>query len=363
MNDFKAEPEELHRSMVAAAERVIASGWYVLGREVEQFEKEWANACGTGYAVGVGNGLDAIEISLRAMGVGIGDEVITTPMTAFATVLAIIRAGAVPVLADIDPDTALLSTDSVRRCISKKTKAIVLVHLYGHMRNMKEWSDLCSETGIGLVEDCAQAHLAEYKGKFAGSFGSMGAFSFYPTKNLGAPGDAGAITTNDLHLRDIASRLRNYGQSVRYHHPESGMNSRLDELQAAILSERLKWLAEFNSIRKRIALRYFSRINNENIHLMSPPEEPDSHVFHLFVVRCRMRDKLQKFLTERNIQTLIHYPVPAHHQKPLSGIKRDPAGLTESEKHADTCLSIPCHPQMSDDSVESVIAALNDFRI
>ena len=215
MNDFKAEPEELRVAELAALERVLHSGWYVLGNEVKVFEAAWAKRCGAAHAVGVGNGMDAIEIGLRALNIGTGDEVITTPMTAFATVLAIIRAGAIPVLADIDPDTALLNPASVERCISAKTKAVLLVHLYGQVHNMERWTALCEKHGIALLEDCAQAHLAQWNGRVAGSFGRFGAYSFYPTKNLGALGDAGALVCNDGELARRAAVLRNYGQSVQ----------------------------------------------------------------------------------------------------------------------------------------------------
>ncbi len=230
MNDFKAEPQEMREAMIDAARKVVESGWYVLGNEVASFERQWAEVCGVAHGVGVANGMDAIEIALRALDIGPGDEVITTPMTAFATVLAIIRSGAIPVLADIDPDTAILSRESVMRCLSSKTKAVVLVHLYGQIRQMPDWQALCEEHGIHLVEDCAQAHLAELQGRVAGSFGVIGAYSFYPTKNLGAVGDAGMLVTADASIAEKAQRLRNYGQSQRYHHPVRGMNSRLDEI-------------------------------------------------------------------------------------------------------------------------------------
>jgi dTDP-4-amino-4,6-dideoxygalactose transaminase len=362
MNDFKAEPQALRDAMLSAAERVFASGWYILGREVEEFERQWAEACGARYAVGVGNGMDAIEISLRALGIGPGDEVITTPMTAFASVLAVIRAGATPVLADIDPDTALLSVDSVRRCLSKKTKGLLLVHLYGHLRNIEEWASFCSDNRLELIEDAAQSHLAASRGKIAGTFGRVGAYSFYPTKNLGAIGDAGAVITDDKDLAGRAGRIRNYGQSERYHHPELGMNSRLDELQAAILTERLKWLRESTEKRRAIAERFFSGIRNPEVTTLARPTEPSSHVYHLFVVTCRDRNKLQAHLAGNGVQSLIHYPIPVHHQEPCRDAKRDPAGLKVSERHAETCLSIPCHQQMSDGDVERVIQAVNSFR-
>lgn len=363
INDFRAEPREIRDAMLAAASRVLESGWYILGEEVTAFEREWARACGAGYAIGVGNGMDAIEISLRLLDIGPGDEVITTPMTAFATVLAIVRAGATPVLADIERETALLSFDSVERCISPKTKAIVPVYLYGQMRDSAAWQNLCEKQGVELLEDCAQAHLAQLGGKVAGTFGRLGAYSFYPTKNLGAIGDGGAIITNDATLAKRAGTLRNYGQSVRYHHPELGMNSRLDEIQAAMLGVRLKWLAEFTARRREIARSYFDEMHNPLVSLMSEPSEPAAHVYHLFVVTCPHRDALQAHLQARDIQSLIHYPIPVHRQEPFRQIKRDPRGLAVSEQHAASCLSIPCHPQLSDNDVQSVIDAVNAFEV
>jgi dTDP-4-amino-4,6-dideoxygalactose transaminase len=362
MNDFKAEPTELREAMLGAAQRVLESGWYVLGNEVEAFEKQWAENCGVYHGIGVGNGMDAIEISLRALDIGTGDEVITTPMTAFATILAILRAGAIPVLADVDPETALLSIDSVIRCFTPKTKAVVLVHLYGQIRCMDAWMSLCSSRGVALIEDCAQAHLATWHGKVAGSFGVAGAYSFYPTKNLGAPGDAGMIVTNNDALAQRAGHLRNYGQSVRYHHPEMGMNSRLDEIHAAMLSERLKWLPKFTERRRQIAAAYRAGIRNVEVQLLAPPEEAIAHVNHLFVINCSQRDALLAHLQQHQVQSLIHYPVPAHHQKPCQDIIRDPDGLGNSERHAATCLSLPCHPQMKDDDISRVISAVNTFQ-
>lgn len=255
MNDFSREPSELLNAQLLAAERVIKSGWYVLGKEVESFEKRWAEYCGVKHAIGVANGMDAIEIALRCLGISNGDEVITTPMTAFATTLAIIRAGATPVLADIDSD-GKINPESVVRCVGSKTKAILPVHLYGSPAKLEQLISICSTHKLKLIEDCAQAHGAEFENKPVGSFGSLGAWSFYPTKNLGTFGDGGCITTNDIELAELARKLRNYGQSERYHHPEIGLNSRLDELHAAILSERLKYLNQFNAHRAEIAARY-----------------------------------------------------------------------------------------------------------
>ncbi len=363
MNDFKAEPAQLREAMLGAARRVLESGWYVLGNEVAAFEKQWAQACGVEYGIGVGNGMDAIEIALRSLNVGPGDEVITTPMTAFATVLAILRAGATPVLADIDAETALLSRESVLRCLSHKTKAVVLVHLYGQVRAMSAWSDFCQTAGIYLLEDCAQAHLATWQGKVAGSFGAAGAYSFYPTKNLGAPGDAGMLVTRTASLAERAARLRNYGQSVRYHHGELGMNSRLDEMQAAMLTERLKWLQPFTERRRLIAAAYRAGIANPQVQQLTSPEEPAAHVYHLYVVTCPHRHELQAYLRAQGVQALIHYPVPVHEQIPCRALQRDPQGLIASENHAAQCLTLPCHPQMTEADVAQVIGAVNSFKV
>lgn len=357
---FDEEPAELVAEMMEAMHGVLSSKYRILGPEVKDFERRWASVCGTAFAVGVGNGMDAIEITLRALDIGPGDEVVTTPMTAFATVLAILRAGATPVLADVEPTTAIMSLDSVNRCLTNRTKAIVLVHLYGYLTNMQPWMDFTQSHDLYLIEDCAQAHLASRNGQSAGSFGIAGAFSFYPTKNLGAIGDAGAIVTNDLSLAETARSLRNYGQTERYHHEMLGLNSRLDELQAAILSVRLGWLERFTLRRQAIALRYRSQILNPQVALLDP-EPGDSNVCHLFVVTCEQRDDLQQHLEGFGITTLIHYPIPVHLQSPTSGLRRDPQGLEHAERHGRTCLSLPCHPQMSFEQVEQVCEAVNSF--
>jgi dTDP-4-amino-4,6-dideoxygalactose transaminase len=361
MNDFRAEPEELIQKELAAVERVLRSGWFILGNEVKEFESSWAAICRAKHAIGVGNGMDAIEIGLRALGIGKGDEVITTPMTAFATVLAIIRAGATPVLADIDPETALLDPESAERCISPRTRAVLLVHLYGQVRNMERWTMLCERAGIYLLEDCAQSHAAAWRGKVAGTFGAWGAYSFYPTKNLGAVGDGGALIADSEEIADKARILRNYGQSERYHHPELGLNSRLDEVQAAILSVRLGWLDAYTRRRREIADTYSRGISNPDIQKMVQPLESGSHVYHLYVVRCDERDLLAGYLQKRGVSSLIHYPIPVHHQSPCRNVRIEPQGLKHAELHAARCLSIPCHPQMSDIDVATVIEAINDF--
>jgi dTDP-4-amino-4,6-dideoxygalactose transaminase len=361
MNDFKSEPLEIRNEMAKAARRVIDSGWYILGKELENFEKEWASACSLNYGIGVGNGMDAIEIALRALDIGCGDEVVTTPMTAFASVLAIIRAGATPVLADIDPCSGLMSIDSVQRCITKKTKAVLLVHIYGQLRDMDLWCELCEVNNLYLIEDCAQTHSAQLNGKKSGSFGVAGAFSFYPTKNLGALGDAGMIVTNNTAVAKKSYELRNYGQSVRYYHPTLGMNSRLDEIQAAILSVRLQWLDDYTIKRQAIGARFQNGITSQKIRNLAAPQEQKSHVYHLYVVLSENRTELIEYLTAKNIQTQIHYPVPIHQQEPCKALRGDPKGLDVSVDHSKKCLSIPCHPQMSNSDVETIISALNGF--
>jgi dTDP-4-amino-4,6-dideoxygalactose transaminase len=361
MNDFKADGPELVKEQLGAVARVLASGWYILGEEVASFEAAWADYCGVPHAVGVANGMDAIEIGMRAAGLTAGDEVITTPMTAFATVLAIIRAGAVPVLADIDPATGLLDPDSVSRCVGPRTRAVMPVHLYGQVAGMERWIELCRNRNILLFEDCAQAHGARWRGSTAGSWGVFGAYSFYPTKNLGAIGDAGALITQSDALAENARILRNYGQTIRYHHPYLGLNSRLDEIHAAMLNVRLRRLAGFTERRRAVAEHYVSGLRNSALQLLARPEERENHVYHLFVVLCEERDRLAQHLAQAGVETHSHYPLPIHQQEKCRDLRRDPAGLEHTERHAASCLSLPCHPHLSDADVERVIEAVNAF--
>ena len=361
MNDFRADPESLVRAELDACERVLRSGWWILGKEVSAFEQVWVERTGARFAVGCGNGVDAIEIALRALSIGSGDEVITTPMTAFATVLAIIRAGATPVLADIDPDTAMLDPQSVERCVGPRTRAVVLVHLYGQVGPVLELNELATRHGLALIEDCAQAHGAMLAGIGAGNFGACAAWSFYPTKNLGAVGDAGALTTNSLEIAEAGRSLRNYGQSVRYHHPVIGMNSRLDELQAAILLARLPYLTEWTQRRRAIARRCAAEFKAPDVRVLPLPGDQHRHVHHLFVVTTPRRDELQTHLKKNEIDSLIHYPIPVHLQPPCRDISRDRSGLANAEEHARTCVSLPCHPAMTDEDIDAVIAAVNAF--
>lgn len=360
-NDFKRHPEELLRAELSIVDEVLRSGWWVLGTQVQAFESAWATCCEVAGSVGVANGLDAIEIGLRALGIGPGDEVITTSLTAFATALAIQRCGAIPVFADIDTNSACLSTSSVEKCISNKTKAVVVVHLYGRSADLDGLKCLCDSHQIHLIEDCAQAHLARHGSKSVGSVGAFAAWSFYPTKNLGATGDAGALTSNNLSLLEIARQLRNYGQTDRYHHDLLGLNSRLDELQAALLLKRLPYLPEWTEKRRSIADRYSNEITNKNLILMPPSKSPEQHVNHLFVLHTNSRDKAQKYLLDCGIQTLIHYPIPCHLQNALGNHRIAPGGLPETEQHAMTCFSLPIHPYLYKEEVDHVISCCNSF--
>lgn len=360
-NDFQREPEALINAQLRAAEAVLRSGWWVLGQQVQTFEQAWASQCGTTGAVGVANGLDAIEIGLRSLGIGPEDEVITTALTAYATTLAIQRCGAIPVFAEIDPSTACIDPASIERCISPATRAVLVVHLYGRAANLTDLHQICARRGLLLFEDCAQAHGAHHSGRPVGSIGSFGAWSFYPTKNLGAIGDAGALTSSDPALLAKANQLRNYGQSDRYHHDLLGLNSRLDELQAALLLERLPHLQAWTDRRRSIAKRYWHELTHPELALLAPPSDPNSHVHHLFVLRTPRRDALQSQLEAAGIKTLIHYPVPCHQQQALGAHRTDPTGLTITEHHAATCLSLPIHPFLSDEDVGRVIAACNSF--
>jgi dTDP-4-amino-4,6-dideoxygalactose transaminase len=361
MNDFKAESEAIKEKELIAVRRVLDSGWYILGNEVKAFESAWAQTCGARHAIGVANGMDAIEVGLRALSIGPGDEVITTSMSAFATVLAIIRAGATPVLADIDADTGLLSTASVERCITKKTRAVLLVHLYGQIRKVDEWIQLCKKNRIFLLEDCAQSHLAQYKGQSAGTFGEWGAYSFYPTKNLGAIGDAGALITSRDEIASDSRILLNYGQSKRYHHTKLGMNSRLDEIQAALLSVRLEYLTIGTERRRNIANTYFNNIENQHVQLLARPVQRENHVYHLYVILSKHRDLLSAHLANQGIEALIHYPIPIHKQAPCSNLVTSPDGMIASETHASQCISLPCNPHLNDAQVNCIIEAVNSF--
>jgi dTDP-4-amino-4,6-dideoxygalactose transaminase len=347
-------PREDAADVRAAIDRVVSSGWYVLGPEVEAFEAEFASASGARHAVGVGTGTDAIALALRALGIGPGDEVITSPLSAAYTALAIVMAGARPVFADIDPVRLTLDPDAAAAAVTPRTRAIVPVHLYGQPAEMTAFERVASRHGLALVEDACQAHLATCAGRPAGTIGAAGAFSFYPTKNLGALGDGGAVITNDAALADRVRRLRNGGQTSRYHHVELGVNTRLDELQAAVLRARLSLLPRWTSQRRALAARYRARLAHAEVCV--PEEREAGHVYHLFPVLCRERTALQEHLAARGIETLIHYPVPIPRQPAFAGISAD---CPVADRVCAQLLSLPLYPSLALHEVDEVADAVN----
>jgi dTDP-3-amino-3,4,6-trideoxy-alpha-D-glucose transaminase len=341
----------------AAIDRVIARGWFVLGPELDAFEREFAAASGASHAVGVGTGTDAIALALRAEGIGPGDEVITSPLSAAYSALAIVMAGARPVFADIDPVRLTLDPAAAGAAVTARTKAILPVHLYGQPADMPALMRVAAGHGLTVIEDCCQAHMATCGGVPVGSFGAAAAFSFYPTKNLGALGDGGAVTTGDAALAARVRRLRNGGQTDRYHHAEFGVNSRLDEVQAAILRARLAWLPRWTSERRALAAAYRRRLAGGPVTV--PPERDAGHVYHLFPVLSPRRDALQSHLKALGIETLIHYPLPIPRQPALAS--QQPAQCPVADRVCGEVLSLPLHPGLPAGSVEEVAAALEAF--
>ncbi|MFI5176938.1 MAG: DegT/DnrJ/EryC1/StrS family aminotransferase [Vicinamibacterales bacterium] len=337
-----------------AIDRVIERGWFILGPEVDAFEHEFAAACGASHAVGVGNGTDALALTLRAMGIGSGDEVITSPLSAAFSAFAIMMAGATPVFADIDPERLTLDPRAAEAAITPRTAALMPVHLYGQAADMAAFAALADRRKLAIVEDACQAHGATSGGRPVGTFGQAGAFSFYPTKNLGALGDGGAIITNDASLAERLRRLRNGGQTDRYHHPQFGVNSRLDELQAAVLRARLPLLPGWTARRRALATRYRSALVGGPVTV--PPECDPGHVYHLFPVLARDRAAFQMHMTTEGVATLIHYPIPISRQGALAGA---PPGVCPVADRvcAEVC-SIPLHPLLTDRDADAVAAAV-----
>ncbi len=350
-------PGEDAEAVAAAIERVVASGWYILGPEVEAFEAEFAAASGAAHAVAVGTGTDAIALMLRALDIGQGDEVITSPLSAAFSALAVIMAGARPVFVDIDPERLTLDPSRVESAIGPRTRAILPVHLYGQAADMRPLEAIAARHGLVLVEDAAQAHLATSEGRPVGTVGAAGAFSFYPTKNLGALGDGGAVVTGDADLAARLRRLRNGGQTSRYHHVESGVNSRLDELQAAILRVRLQFLPKWTARRKAIAGRYRKELATSTVHL--PHEFDAGHVYHLFPVLTPHRAAFQAHLAARSVETLIHYPVPIPRQPALAAF--EPRFCSIADRICNEVVSLPLYPGLSDPEISMVIEAVRSF--
>lgn len=347
------ETHELNKSF----NKVLSSGNFVLGREVKKFERSFAKFLEVKYCIGVGNGLEALQIALMALEIGKNDEVLTTPISAVATTLAILAVGAKPVFVDTDSN-GLLDLDKI--VITKKTKAILPVHLYGNPVDLKKLKETCQKNNLFLVEDAAQAHGSKFNGKSLGTFGDLGCFSFYPTKNLGAYGDGGAIITNNKSLAKICREIRDYGQKGKYKHIRFGLNSRLDELQAALLSVKLKYLGKENEKRRRLANRYirdFSKLKEINIVGLGERALPN---YHLFVIKTNKRNKLEEYLRKFGIQTSIHYPkiIP---DQPFLKKEYKNLVLPVAREFVKTCLSLPCHPKMSFGDIDFISFKIIDF--
>lgn len=356
--DLRPAYEELQDELDAAYRRVVESGWYVLEREVEGFEQEFATYCGAQYCIGVGNGLDALHLILRGWGIRQGDEVIVPAMTAIATWLAVSYAGATPVPVDCDPRTQNLDAARLREAVGPRTRAIIAVHLFGQPADLDPILELSRRHGLKVIEDVAQAHGARYKGRRVGSLGDAAGFSFYPTKNLGALGDAGAVVTNDGDLAEKVRLIRNYGAKEKYYEVVKGFNSRLDALQAAFLRVKLKYLDGWNNRRRALARRYLrdlAGIPGLGLPLVPEWSEP---VWHLFVVQHAGRDELRGRLKAEGVDTLLHYPVPPHLSEAYADRGWTTGAFPAAEAFARTCLSLPLSPHVTDAQAEHVITSV-----
>lgn len=357
---FKPMEKELNNELRESFDRVFARSWYIEGVEDETFEKAFAEYCGSEFCVGVGNGLDALMLALKALGISDGDEVIVPSNTYIATALAVNYVGATPVFVEPDIRTFNIDPSLIEASISERTKAIMPVHLYGQPCDMDPILSIAKKYNLKIVEDCAQAHGATYKGKKVGTFGDAAGFSFYPGKNLGALGDAGAAITNDKDLADKIRALGNYGSDYKYHHIYKGNNSRLDELQAAFLSAKLPYLEMMNGKRRRIAGLYSNGIQNDKVITPFVPEYANP-VWHIYGIRCKDRDALEKYLNEKGIGTNKHYPIPMHMQECYKDLKLQLGSFPIAEEISATELSIPLYYGMTDEEVQYVIDAINEF--
>lgn len=345
----------------SAIDTVLESGWFVFGKQHAAFETEFAAYLGAGNALGVGSGTEAIHLALSAAGIAAGDEVITAANTCVPTIAGIVAARARPVLADIDPFTYTIDAQAAARAITGRTRAIVPVHLYGHPCDMDPILALGRARGIAVIEDCAQAHGTTYRGRFCGTLGDAGAFSFYPSKNLGAYGDGGAVTTRDAGLAQRVRLLRNYGEERRYYHTEQGFNSRLDEIQAAILRVKLRHLDAWNDARRERAELYRGLLRDVAWLKMPIDASWARHTYHLFVVRSARRDELRAYLSERGIGTQLHYPIPVHLQPCYAGLGWKAGAFPHAEQACNEVLSLPMYPELPFDDVRRVAEAIAAF--
>lgn len=355
--NLKAPHDELRQEMREALERVLNSGWYIHGAEVKQFESEFSSYCQSKYCVGVGNGLEALHLILRAFDIGEGDEVIVPANTYIATWLAVSYSGAKPIPVEPDWKTYNINPMAIESSVTERTKAIIAVHLYGQPADMDEINEIAKKYNLKVIEDAAQAHGAKYKGRRVGSLGDAAGFSFYPGKNLGAIGDGGAVTTNDASLADRIRVLSNYGSKIKYHNDIKGYNSRLDELQAAFLRAKLPVLDEWNKRRQAIADLYLSQLKNEDLILPYVPDWAEP-VWHIFVVRSEQRDTLQRQLSDVGVGTMIHYPIPPHLQPAYSELGYAPGAFPISETIHSEVLSLPMGPHLGIECASKVIAKI-----
>ena len=358
--DLAIQYEAYAAELQAAIQDVLRSCEFILGKDVEIFETEFARFCGVKHCVGVGSGTEALHLALRALSVGPGDEVITVANTYVATVLAIIHVGATPILVDIDPDSYNIDPNRIERVITHRTRAIIPVHLYGQPADMDPIREIAERYGIRIIEDASQAHGAEYNNRRCGSLGDVGCFSFYPGKNLGAYGDAGAAVTNNPAVADRLKMLRNYGQRVKYEHEVKGFNSRLDTLQAAVLKVKLRHLEKWTTARRDHARRYTELL--EELEIGLPRSMPDSkHVYHIYAIRTNNRDALQRHLASLEISTVIHYPTPIHLQTAYTDLGYKPGDFPVTEQHAAKVLSLPMFPELTDAQLQFVAQAIRGF--
>lgn len=337
---------------------ILDKGWYLQGEENENFTKNFANFCGTKFALGVANGLDALNLIIKAYGFGNGDEIIVPANTYIATILAISENGCIPILVEPDIKTYNINPDSIEEKITSKTKAIMVVHLYGQAVQMEKIWKIAKKYNLKIIEDSAQAHGAIYQENRTGNLGDASGFSFYPGKNLGCIGDGGAVTTNDEELFNKIKAIANYGSDRKYHHIYKGVNSRLDEIQAAVLDVKLNHLDSDNNKRREISKYYRENIKNSKIILPETYDEK-SHVWHIFAVRTKNRDEFQKYLTEKGIQTIIHYPTPPHKQGAYK--EWNNLSFTITEEIHNTILSLPISPVMTDSEIEKVVEVVNEY--
>lgn len=357
--DLKQVNERFRGEFDSVVKRVLDSGWYLLGKEGEAFEREFAEYCGAQHCIGCANGLDALKLIIQAYGIGAGDEVIAPANTYIASLISISANGAMPVLVEPDPKTCLINPDLIEQVVTPRTKAIMVVHLYGRAMDMTKVWEIARRHKLKIIEDSAQSHGAMFNGRRCGNLGDASGFSFYPGKNLGCLGDGGAVTTNDDTLAEKIRALRNYGSDVKYHFPYRGTNSRLDEIQAAWLRVKLPLLDADNQKRREIAKRYLEGIRNPLLRLPTMPEDEAQHVWHVFTVFCDRRDELKHYLDDKGVQTVIHYPIPPHRQPAYT--EWHDLSFPITERIHDTVLSLPIAPILTDEEIDRVISTVNLF--